>query len=163
MLLRVMILSLLLLSLMTVMAASSESVIGEIVVVYEVSASGSVMTPGRPHIAVIVVEEDDELNALVLEGFDFDGNEVMSLCPVEAACARNPNVSTEEMDWEGNEMKESQKENNQRQVSKDGNDPPSCIEVIMMGGEEKCVVWKGRERKDGSSRRIVRSKMVKKL
>lgn len=149
----------LLLSLMTVMAAQLEIVIGEIVVVHEVSANGSVMTPGRPHV-VIVIEEDDELNALVLEGFDFEGNEVMSLCPVEAACARNPNASIDETVSGGSEM-ESQKENTQRQSGKNGNDPQSCIEVIMIGDEERCVVWKGRERKDGSSRRIVRSKMVK--
>lgn len=198
----------LILLLPTVIATQSEAgpVNGELVVVHQVSADGSVLTPGKPHV-VIVAEEEDDLDALLLEGFDFDDADVVSLCPVEAACARNPatttitttttiattNTATTTVDATVTGMEKEQNNEpkprgkipiplphepkspppsqagegrpqdsltrpNVARDDKNSGDDQTCLEVIVMRGEERCVIWRGKEKEDGSSQRIVRRK-----
>ena len=135
---------------------------GEVVTVHQVNTDGSAVAVGRPHV-VIVAEEEDELDALLLQGFDFNEDEVITLCPVEAACARHPNAATEgagKEEEEGNDKQEVQGGNEARGEGKNASGAQACLEVIMVRGRDMCVVWKGREREDGSSQRIVRVKSV---
>ena len=180
---------LILLFLSVAIATQPDSASGElVVVVYQVAPDGTLIQPGMPHVVVVAEEDDDELNQLLLEGFDFGNAEVVSLCPVEAACARQPaNTAGPAVEEEGNEsestetarmylprehkappqvqniLRESQHRRYPAQVpfgriDKNRGDGEGCVEVIVMGDERRCVVWRGQERKDGSSQRVMRTK-----
>lgn len=177
-----------------VLATQAEPITGELVVVHQVGTDGLIFGPGQPHV-VIVAEEDDDLDALLLEGFDFGDAEVMSLCPVEAACARQPTTTaittaatttivtatvtdittTVTNNGGGDEPVPSQTpsapgKSQSRdhpipfiaQNDKNNIDNLTCLEVIVIRGEERCVVWKGKAREDGSSQRIVRNTRLRK-
>jgi hypothetical protein len=165
-----------------VIATQPEPINGELVVVYQVDTDGVVSSSGKPHV-VIVAEEDDEVGALLLEGFDFDDAEVMSLCPVEAACARSPAVTTitvadvvvttgtggEEgngsnpsppQDASGDSQSQAPPPSPIARSGKNNTQSQVCLEVVVVRGEERCVVWKGKAREDGSSQRIVHNRRV---